>query len=484
MADSTLPNPDNESAARNTLNGIEFDDPRLYDLLDTILSDLYKAAQAINPRQRKTFGTTGSSVGLLTVNNFSATLLGNDVRLTWDALDGASQYEIRYKAGSNNASAWNTATSLLFTTTQLADINPVAIPLTVGQHTFLIKAIDDTGTVSTTAAYVVINVATTSGPPITITVIDNLVLLKWTAPVSTFNIAYYNVYKDGVSLGKMDGTFEAIFETAAGTFTYGVEAVDIVGNIGTRNNLVATVSKPPDFDLTDIRTSTFSGTLDHCQKQPDGSLLAAIDLTTHFDTHFSTPVWADINAAIAAGYSIWIQPTVTSGSPPGFYEERIDYGSVLTNVIATMTWIQNTLAGAVTVTPKIKYSTDDITYSAYATGDSLFISSFRYLKIKLEFTPTTDKGLVDISNLQIRLDVKRTIDSGTVSAVSTDAGGTSVSFNITFKNPESVTLTVQGTTLLTAVYTSLTGTGCKVLVFDGAGVRQSATVSWKVRGIV
>lgn len=479
MAD-LLPNPDNEADARNLLNGTEQDDPRLYDLLDMLIGDLYKAAQAINPRQRKSFGATGATLGLATVNNFLATLLGNDVRLTWDSLNTASNYEIRYKTGTNDASAWDTALSLLFTTTQVADINPVSIPLNAGNHTFLIKAISAGGVYSTTAAYVVVNVATTPGPSITITVIDNLVLLKWVAPVSTFNIAYYNVYKNGTFQGKMDGTFEAIFETTAGTYTYGVEAVDIVGNVGTRSSLVAAVNKPPDFELTDIRTSTFSGTLTNCRKEPNGNLLACEDLTTSFHDHFSTPGWADINGAISAGYSIWIQPTKTTGT----YEERIDYGSVSNNVIATLTWIENLLAGSVTTVASIKYSTDDITYTAYVAGSSLFIPTFRYLKFKLDFTATNDKGLVEISNLQIRLDVKRSIDSGTASAVSTDVGGTSVSFNITFKNPESLTLTVQGTTQLTAVYTSLTTTGFKLYVFDGAGVRQSATVSWKCRGIV
>jgi hypothetical protein len=274
-----LPDPDNEGKVRNLAEGIQFDDPRMYDLLDMLIGDVYKAALAINPRPTKVFGATGSLGTTDVVQGFQATLINtpSDLRLTWNNLSGADSYEVRYKSGNNDATAWDTATSILTTTTLQADINPTTIPLLYGSHTFLIKAVAINGVQSSIAAYVIANVPVIGGPSLTSTIIDNFVLLKWVAPSSTFHISYYNVYKNGVFLGKMDGTFEAIFETTAGTYTYAVEAIDDVGNVSLQTTLTASVKSPVDFTFQDIRTSTFTGTRINCAVQVDGGLAAPID---------------------------------------------------------------------------------------------------------------------------------------------------------------------------------------------------------------
>lgn len=96
-------------------------------------------------------------------------------------------------------------------------------------------------------------------------------------------------------------------------------------------------------------------------------------------------------------------------------------------------------------------------------------------------------GLIELSNLTIRLDVKRENDGGAVNAVSTDVSGTPVFFNKPFKDVESITVSVKETTRYFAMYDFVdipNPTNFKVYVFDNNGVRASKVVTWAARGII
>lgn len=250
-----------EDTALSLLGGLEFDDTRLYDLLDILIRDFYTLDRQINPPSVRSFGTSGVQLATSSdVLNFSGEIFPNNLRLTWDAISGTSYYDIRYKIGVATDSDWDISNSILRTSSLSADINPIGIPLTIGDHSFLIKAVNSIGIASTEASVVVVTVIQIPAPILTSTVIDNNVLLSWTTPVSQFNIAYYNIYKDSELSGTMNGTFEAIFETIAGDYEYSVEAVDIVGNVGVLANILVSVNQPPDYELQDDYTSDLSGT--------------------------------------------------------------------------------------------------------------------------------------------------------------------------------------------------------------------------------
>lgn len=251
----------NESSVRNLLNGVEFADPRIYSLLDQLIGDFYRLQNQVNPPvSGRVFGTTGVIIAPDTVDSFTAFVYNNNVKLAWVILDGVASYEIRYLPGSWDYTSWDSATILLRTSTSSADINPLTIPLTFGNHTFFIKAVDDSGNFTPNASTVTINVAAIASPVISPTVISNFVLLNWTQPVSTFLIDHYNIYKDASLVGTASGTFESFFETVGGSFTYVVEPVDIVGNVGAQSaGVTLAVSNPVDFTLHDILTSIFNG---------------------------------------------------------------------------------------------------------------------------------------------------------------------------------------------------------------------------------
>lgn len=250
-----------EAIVKALLAGTEFDDPRLYSLLDKVITDLYSLNNQINPPSgARIFGATGQVASPTDVTGFMATLFNNNVKLNWDAITGINTFELRYIAGSKNSTYWGIASTILRTSTLSADINPLTIPLIFGDHTFLIKSLSNSGVEADTASYIVINVPIIQAPVITPVVINNFVLLNWTNPASVFLIDHYNIYKNGSFVGRVSGTFEAIFETTGGTFSYIVEPVDIVGNIGTASPALSLiVSNPVDFTLHATLTSTFTG---------------------------------------------------------------------------------------------------------------------------------------------------------------------------------------------------------------------------------
>lgn len=250
-----------EPTALSLLGGIEFDDPRLYTLLEILIKEFYTLDRQINPPTTQSFLASGVQLGSVSpVGTVTAAIYNNNVRLSWAAIANTSYYDIRYKAGVAVDADWSTSNSILRTSSLSADINPLTIPLTIGSHSFLLKSINSSGLESSTASIVTITIVQVLAPNLTAVVIDNNVLLSWSAPVSQFDIAYYNIYKGGNLSGIMKGTFEAIFETTSGTYTYEVEAIDFVGNVGVRGSITLDVNQPPDYELQDSRFSDFTGT--------------------------------------------------------------------------------------------------------------------------------------------------------------------------------------------------------------------------------
>lgn len=477
-----------ESIVATLLNGIEFDDPRLYDLLNLLSGDFYALLNTLQPPQTTAaFGITGQIIGPPAISGFTATTYGNNLKLTWAAPTNLSTYEIRYKSGTFAITDWNTAQVILTTSTLSADINPLTIPLTVGAHTFFIKSIDSAGVYSTLAAIVILTVPAISAPVITPSVVGNSVLLYWTTPTSLWDIAYYNVYKNTVLQGRVSGTFEAIFEIAGGTISYTVQAVDIVGNLGPQSPVASVqVQQPSDFVLLSTLTSTFSGTKTNCAVEVVSgvtSLLACINTTQQFQDHFITPGWASPQAQVTAGYALFVEPSLTTGS----YVEVFDFGSIVSNIIVVLNWNLNIIVGSVgTTTCTIETSTDNITYTAPVTGTTKFATSVRYVRFTMNFVGASDKSLAYFYNLQCLLNVHYEQDGGIITANAGDVGGTVVTFTKAFKSILAIALTANAVVAVFPVYDfafPLNPTTFKVLVYDAAGVRATASVTWIARGI-
>lgn len=472
-----------QNEVTSLISGLQRTDPRLYQAISLINKRIEEISQELTPLSPGAGVITEVETDLITSPvNFNIFSTGSTLRFTWDRVLGATSYEIR------RGTSWSSASFMLRTFNLQADIDP----LVYGTYNFLIKALTSAGAYSSATSSISITIPQIAAPIVSASVIDNNVLLSWNTPTSTFLVVKYGVYQGVNLIGYVDSTFQVVFEGTAGTYTYSVQAVDIAGNVGTAGSVTAVVRQPPDFELLDTFTSALDGTrINVSLEPPDPSnhptvtpRLIACWATTSYEDHFLNNSWDNIQDQLDAGYPLYLEPSDTTGS----YEEKIDFGTILNSVIATASWNQTLIVGSVAVVVKMSVSDDDITYTAFTAGSSQYFTSLRYLKIKLEFTGSNDKSFLTLTNLVIHLDVKRDNDGGQVDALSTDVSGTPVLFNKTFKDIESLTGTVRGTTVPYIVVIDFVDapdpTGFSVYVFDTTGVRVSKTVDWKARGIV
>lgn len=459
---------------RSLLQGLQRDDPRLYEAFNYIFNNLDKINTELFPAIAN-LSAQFSPVTPSNVDTFTYTLLLRAIQFDWSNTANALQYEIRR---ATNGTVWETADFILRTTSISAQI----IPPTAGTYTYLIKAISNSGTYSVLAKSLEITLVAPSVVDITPVVIDNNVLLTWNDPVHPFEIIHFHIYRQGVEIGMVNSNFFVYFEQLSGTYEYGVQAHDYPGNHGAITTVELQVSQPPDYVLEDSFTSTFTGTKVNCISE-GGKLVAIVDTSKTWAQHFSDNSWATIQDQINAGYPIYIEPGLTTGS----YEEIHDFSTIFSSVIISVNWNELVIDGDVQVVCKIAVSDDNITYSAYTSATTLFAESVRYVKFKLEFTSANDKGISEFSALTVFLNVKREMDGGTVDVLAADTGGTEVFFNKSFKDIESITLTPLSTTEQIAIYdfTDIPNpTSFFILLFDDTGVRIDGTVSWKARGIV
>lgn len=318
-------------------------------------------------------------------------------------------------------------------------------------------------------------------------VIDNNVNLYCTAPtIGTLPVDHYDIkkgadYASAVYVGSNgNSTFFTIFEQQSNTYTYWWVPVDTAGNSGTPVSVVATVSQPPDYVLRLNIDSDFSGTLSGAVL--DGGSVYFPVVAETYQNHFSSRGWATPNDQLAAGFPMYIEPSGTSG----YYEETIDYGTVITSTSVTVTPNINVPFGSVTTTVQISYkSASGDPWTDAPVGNQYLISSFRYVKVNVSVAATGGDDMAVMTALNIKLSAKNKNDGGSGTAVSTDVSGTPVSFTVAFLDITSLQVTAQGTTPVFAMYDFVdvpNPTSFSVYLFDKNGVRVSGPFTWTARG--
>lgn len=416
--------------------------------------------------------------------NPTSAFAGEQIRLSWTAVGNdptrldVSYYQIRRcDAGVAFASAAVIAETK--STVYALKVN------WVGTQLFWVAAYDVMGNAGA-ETFVEVIITKPSAPSISQQVIDNNVLLRWTDATQSLPIVYYEVkrgatYAGATSVGTKQGLFTTVFETVSGTFTYWIAGVDSAGNVGTEASVSALVNQPPDYVLRADINSTFSGTKTNVASNA-GGLLATVDTAETWQDHFTSRSWSTPQDQVNAGYSIYALPSTLTGS----YVEEYDYGAVLAGSKITATLTRQTVTGSVTITPKISVKeTSGGSWTDYNNTDNTYATAFRYVKITYDFASSGNDDLLQISALNIRLDTKIKNDMGNGTANSGDSGGTTVNFNVTFVDIESITVTPIGTTARIAIYDFVDApnpTSFKVLLFDTSGNRVTGPFSWQSRG--
>ncbi len=412
----------------------------------------------------------------------SASIVGANAQFSWTEPVSSyafpvSAYEIRYGA------TW-AAGAPLPRITGRSHVLPVSW---AGARRFWVAAVDTAGTYGA-PAMAELSVTAPAAPAVQAEVIDNNVLLRWSDAAATLPLTHYDVrrglaWSSSTLVGTLTGRFSTIFETASGSFRYWVAGVDTAGTIGEPGSVAVTVSQPPDYVLNYDQDSAFAGTASGCLFQ-NGQLIPMVNTTETWAQHFDTRAWSGPQDQIAAGFAHFIEP----GFEAAYYEEVIDYGTVLASTRVSLTPTLAEIDGAVTVTPKISVSSTSPTgpWTDYPGAYTAYVANFRWLKVRLDFTGSGGDDIIVVEKLNVRMDYKIKSDAGMGTASHLDVGGTWVPFRAVFVDIHSITVTPQNTGAVFAVY-DFTDTpdpaGFRVLVFDSAGNRINCPFSWTATGV-
>jgi len=456
---------------RANIAGMQRIDPRTYEAFKLMIDELEDLFIQVNPLVAATTKPPGT-VTPDTPLNFSASILPRSVQFNWANTPNASTYELR------QGKIWETATFLVRTSSLSANI----LPLLIGTYDFLLKGISGSGTYSVAPASTVVTVTGPQAVSITSAVIDNNVLLKWDTPPSDFIVDYYIVDRLGNDVGKIQGTFTVLFEGVAGTYVYGVTAVDIAGNRSPRSTVDVTVTAPSDYTLEASYTSDLLGTRVNVDRV-DGPQLLAIIAEETWTEHFVNNGWNTIQDQINAGFPIYAQPTEFSG----YYEEVHDFGLVLEKTVISFTWASRQIVPNISAISELSYSLDGVTFSPVVVGNTTFANELRYVKFKLRFDNIDRRFLATFYNLTLAITIKRDLDSGSADFIAADVNGTFVPFNKPFKDVESITITAEGAVDKTATYAFEdvpNPVGFFGFLYDKDGTRVNGRISWKARGIL
>lgn len=363
----------NEAMLFSLLQGIQTKDPRTHDLLREIIRQIALLNGEVFPPPSPVQTVLPEAPVIPDPLTFTYELVAEGVKFTWSRASFDTVYfELR------KGSVWETADRILITSTTSA----VYDPLLVGTHRFLLRGVGLTGELSAGTLTLDVLVPPLGSISANANVIDNNVLLYWNAPTSSFRIDYYELDKSGIPFGTTQATFATSFELASGTYLYGITAYDIAGNASPRTEVPATVSQPPDYILLANEISDFDGTRVNVELLLNPARLLACVNTETWAQHFESRGWTNIQDQINAGFPIYTQPS----APTGSYEEVFDYGTIISNLLVSVVYTFQAIAGTVQVVVKIAVSDDNVTYTAFSTGTSYFATSLRYVKVRMEFT--------------------------------------------------------------------------------------------------
>ena len=396
---------------------------------------------------------------------------GPDAVISWPAVAAASLPVDHYIVSGNGLSV-NVSATTWKTKANWA-----------GSTNFTVVAVDIGGNQSA-AGTVAAGIAASTVSGLASKVIDNNVLLFWTGNPGSLPIDHYEIRKgatwsSAALIGTTSGSFDEVLEQQGATYTYFVCGVDTAGNYGTPNSLSVAVNPPPDYIFRVLWASSFGGTLTSAFLEA-GSLVAPVDTSKSWATHFTSQSWASPQDQINAGDPVYIQPVPGSAS----YREVFDYGASVPATQITVALTYATIAGAVTITPLIEVSPDNATWTSLGNVWQGFSQAFRYVRVTLAFA-TANNGVIRASGLTVRLDSKLKNDGGNGSAVSTDSGGTTISFNVAFLAVTSITITPNAASASFSAAPLPGGanpTSFQVYLWNSSGARLSGGFSWSAKG--
>lgn len=378
--------------------------------------------------------------------------------------------------------------------------------VSVGAHTFMVRAVDNSGNIGPWGYVDFMVQAPGRVTYFDCSAVDNNVMLYYTSPNFVFfPIREYLVEEiedgEGMEIGHTDANFFADIKSSAGNYTYGVTPVDIAGNLGERAVITIAVSQPPDFILYSDYHSLFNGMKQNMVLDGEGHMIGPVPVNETWQENTervagllgmsaSDVSWKD---KIDGGMNYFVSPPVKSG----VYSEVVDVGTLIPNTKISVVITSDALEGNPSFTCKIDVSEDkNIWRTATENATAVYATSFRYVRYTLTWTG----GLVSVSDIYYRLDVKRKMDFGQVYVAADDNGegwvsmnqtpmlaGKWVPFTVAFTDvqsfPQPQVVNDTGKTAHIVFEDKLNPEGFRLFALDKNGNRVSAVIDWAAYGV-
>jgi len=330
----------------------------------------------------------------------------------------------------------------------------------LGSKVFTLKAVDIHGRKSSGVSISAQKARPNPPTNLKTQVIDNTVMLYWKNPVVTTLPINHVLVKRGPSwqspdfvIGEKKGEFTTSIENTGGQFTYWLAAVDTSGEESDPVPVTTVVTEPPDFIFHGDFNSNFNSVSSVFSNavRDDGGVVAPVNTTETWEQHFTSRGWNTIQDQTGVSnnnYPYYVQPTNSTA----YYEEIFVSSSILESSKITLAYTGEIIVAPVNVVPSIAISEDGITYTTYDGTTSIYGINFKYIKIRLTITSSTDKGLYKLKSLYLKLDAKLKSDAGKVTITSTSSEGKIVNFNKEFIDVQSISVSANGTGFLNPVY--------------------------------
>lgn len=215
----------------------------------------------------------------------------------------------------------------------------------------------------------------------------------------------------------------------AGNWRLEITATDVAGNVGVPNSTIVSIALPDDFRPLLSTVDDFSGVMVNAAKTGlFNRVTLPLNATETYGQHFSTRGWTTWADPVAAGYPLFYQPGVATGS----YTKDTDVGAVFS--AGTITWQLsiNILTGSPQYTQQLGYKRligDPWTFGGVGST-SLLASNFRYVRQILTVNSPQGAniapgfGLAEIELSQLNIGVQTISETVTLACLAGDVNGT------------------------------------------------------------
>lgn len=449
---------------------------RILDVQDLVSYDFrVRAVTVIKPSEWTellNYVVVGKEENPTTPSSFSASIVSTGILFQWGTVSDLDLegYELRIGAtfGASTIIDVVQGGSYIYKT------------LASGSHTFRLRSKDTSKNFSNERVLTISISAPSAVEGINALTIYNSVSLDWDEPGQiNFPIKEYNIYRDGIKIGRVNATIWTTQEATSGNFIYSVSAVDIYGNEGVQTSVSVNIQSLPFLKLLydQILDPSIATLTDMVLES--SSIAGPIDTAQTWSGLFTARSWTTWQDKIDDDYDVWGTPSTTTGQ----IQHDVDYGSVIDSsglvVSFNSTWV-----GTGDVQTTIRWSVDGSTWFS-TVGTQALASNFRYVQVLIDVTPDDDKSLVRISDVRLRIEVAKESEVGVVAAVSSDGSGTLIvpvkDFIDIFE--DSIIVSARGSNPYHATWV-ITGNDVRVFLWDTSGSRVSGDVGYSFEGII